>query len=36
MENWVDFLWKSKLKKDDWLLGDINYRKVIKTMQSNI
>ncbi len=25
-----------KLKKDDWLLGEINYRKGIKTMQSNI
>ncbi len=26
------YFWKFKLKKDDWLLGEINYRKGIYTM----
>ncbi len=33
---WGRLFWKFKLKKDDWSLGEINYRKGIKTMQSNI
>ncbi len=37
MENWVDFLWKFKLKKG-WLViwKEINYRKGIETMQRYI
>ncbi len=29
-------LGRFKKKEDDWLLGEMNYRKAIKTMQSNI
>ncbi len=25
-----------QIKKDDWLLGEINYRKGIETMETNI
>lgn len=32
MGNMVNFLWKFTLKKDGWILGKVNYRKVINIM----